>query len=80
MSHLNKIAPNSPSRQNPSEIETSIANALYELENNIQDMRASLRPPAVRLCPRGKKQHYMNTAAIASTNDNAGSSKVVKKK
>jgi small subunit ribosomal protein S7e len=24
---LNKIAPNSPSRQNPSEIETSIANA-----------------------------------------------------
>lgn len=44
MSHLNKIAPNSPSRQNPSEIETSIANALYELENNIQDMRASLRP------------------------------------
>jgi len=44
MSHLNKIAPNSPSRQNPSEIETSIATALYELENNIQDMRASLRP------------------------------------
>ncbi|CAD0014580.1 unnamed protein product, partial [Aureobasidium pullulans] len=75
MSHLNKIAPNSPSRQNPSEIETSIANALYELENNIQDMRASLRPPAVRLCPRGKQQHYMKTAAIASTNDNAGSSK-----
>ncbi|CAD0051303.1 unnamed protein product, partial [Aureobasidium pullulans] len=79
MSHLNKIAPNSPSRQNPSEIETSIANALYELENNIQDMRASLRPPAVRLCPRGKQQHYMKTAAIASTNDNAGSSKNVKK-
>jgi hypothetical protein len=24
---LNKIAPNSPSRQNPSEVETSIANA-----------------------------------------------------
>jgi hypothetical protein len=44
MSHLNKIAPNSPSRQSPSEIETSIATALYELENNIQDMRASLRP------------------------------------
>jgi small subunit ribosomal protein S7e len=26
---LNKIAPNSPSRANPSEIETSIANASY---------------------------------------------------
>ncbi|MBE7182253.1 MAG: hypothetical protein INR71_13795 [Terriglobus roseus] len=41
---LNKIAPNSPSRQNPSEIETSIANALYDLETNIPDMRSSLRP------------------------------------
>lgn len=41
---LNKIAPNSPSRQNPSEIETSIANALHDLETNIPDMRSSLRP------------------------------------
>ena len=41
---LNKIAPNSPSRQNPSEIETSIATALYELETNIPDMRSALRP------------------------------------
>ena len=41
---LNKIAGNSPSRQNPSEIETSIANALYELETNIPDMRSALRP------------------------------------
>lgn len=41
---LNKIAPNSPSRQNPSEIETSIANALYDLETNIPDMKSSLRP------------------------------------
>jgi small subunit ribosomal protein S7e len=41
---LNKIAPNSPSRQNPSEIETSIANALYDLETNIADMKAALRP------------------------------------
>lgn len=41
---LNKIAPNSPSRQSPSEIETSIANALYDLEQNIPDMKASLRP------------------------------------
>jgi small subunit ribosomal protein S7e len=28
---LNKIAPNSPSRQSPSEIETSIANASFPL-------------------------------------------------
>ncbi|KAF2101405.1 ribosomal protein S7e [Rhizodiscina lignyota] len=41
---LNKIAANSPSRQNPSEIETSIANALYDLETNIPDMKTSLRP------------------------------------
>jgi hypothetical protein len=41
---LNKIAANSPSRQSPSDIETSIANALYDLEQNIPDMRAVLRP------------------------------------
>lgn len=41
---INKIALNSPSRQNPSEIEQSIANALYDLETNIPDMRSSLRP------------------------------------
>ncbi len=41
---LNKIAPNSPSRQNPSEIETNIATALYELETNIPDMKSALRP------------------------------------
>ena len=41
---LNKIAPTSPSRQSPSEIETSIATALYELETNIPDMRSALRP------------------------------------
>ncbi|KAK4887905.1 40S ribosomal protein S7, partial [Elasticomyces elasticus] len=41
---LNKIAPNSASRQKPSEIETNIANALYELETNIPDMRSALRP------------------------------------
>ncbi|CAE7195697.1 40S ribosomal protein S7 [Pyrenophora teres f. teres] len=41
---LNKIAPNSPSRQTPSEIETSIANALTDLENNVPDLKASLRP------------------------------------
>lgn len=41
---LNKIAANSPSRQNPSEIETSIAGALYDLESNIPDLRSPLRP------------------------------------
>jgi len=41
---LNKIAPNSPSRAKPSEIETNIATALYELETNIPDMRGALRP------------------------------------
>lgn len=44
MASLNKIAANSPSRQSPSELETSIANALYDLENNTQDLKASLRP------------------------------------
>ncbi|KAH9882850.1 40S ribosomal protein S7, partial [Plenodomus biglobosus] len=47
---LKKIAPNSPSRQSPSEIETSIANAsfspfaLADLENNVPDLKSSLRP------------------------------------
>lgn len=41
---LNKIAPNSPSRQKPSEIESNIATALHELETNIPDMRGALRP------------------------------------
>ncbi|KAF1986815.1 ribosomal protein S7e [Aulographum hederae CBS 113979] len=41
---LNKIAPNSPSRQDPSEIEESIASALFDLESNIPDMKSSLRP------------------------------------
>ena len=40
----NKIAANSPSRQSPSEIETSIATALHDLETNITDMRSALRP------------------------------------
>jgi len=44
MAALNKIALTSPSRQNPSELETSIAQALYELETNIQDLRGALRP------------------------------------
>lgn len=44
MAALNKIAATSPSRQKPSELETSIANALYDLESNIPDMKTALRP------------------------------------
>ena len=41
---LNKIAANSPSRQSPTEVEKSIAGALYDLETNIADMKSVLRP------------------------------------
>lgn len=41
---LNKIAATSASRQNPSELETSIAGALYDLESNTADLKAALRP------------------------------------
>ncbi|MCJ1254796.1 40S ribosomal protein [Lignoscripta atroalba] len=44
MAHLNKIAATSPSRQHPSELESSIASALYDLETNIPDMKSALRP------------------------------------
>lgn len=44
MAAINKIALNSPSRQNPSELETAIAGALYDLENNTTDLKATLRP------------------------------------
>jgi small subunit ribosomal protein S7e len=41
---INKIAPNSPSRASPSEIETAIAGALHDLETNIPDLKVALRP------------------------------------
>lgn len=41
---VNKIAANSPSRSQPSELEVSIATALYDLESNTPDMKAALRP------------------------------------
>ncbi|KAJ6093239.1 40S ribosomal protein S7e [Penicillium sp. IBT 16267x] len=44
MAAVNKIALNSPSRQNPSELETAIAGALFDLESNTQDLKATLRP------------------------------------
>lgn len=44
MSAANKIAANSPSRQNPSELEQNIAQALYDLETNTADLKVALRP------------------------------------
>ena len=44
MAHINKISATSPSRQHPSELETSIASAIYDLETNIADMKSALRP------------------------------------
>lgn len=44
MAAINKIAHNSPSRQNPSELETAIAGALFDLESNTQDLKTTLRP------------------------------------
>jgi small subunit ribosomal protein S7e len=41
---LNKIAPNSPSRAKPSEVEQQIATALFELQENVPEMKAALRP------------------------------------
>ncbi|KAI9785174.1 MAG: 40S ribosomal protein [Geoglossum umbratile] len=44
MAAINKIAATSPSRQSPSELETNIAGALYDLETNNSDMKSALRP------------------------------------
>ncbi len=43
-SQLNKILASSASRQSPSELETSIAGALYDLETNTADLKVALRP------------------------------------
>ncbi|TGO67419.1 hypothetical protein BOTNAR_0042g00040 [Botryotinia narcissicola] len=44
MSAINKIVATSPSHANPSELENSIATALYDLESNTPDLKAALRP------------------------------------
>jgi hypothetical protein len=44
MSAINKIAQTSPSHSKPSELELSIAGALYDLETNTSDLKAALRP------------------------------------
>jgi len=41
---INKIAHNSPSHANPSELESSIAQALYDLEQSVSDLKSALRP------------------------------------
>ncbi|KAH8153327.1 uncharacterized protein LAJ45_02914 [Morchella importuna] len=44
MSALIKIAANSPSHSKPSELETNIAQALYDLETSVTDLKGALRP------------------------------------
>ncbi|KAF7948897.1 hypothetical protein EAE96_008079 [Botrytis aclada] len=44
MSAINKIVATSPSHANPSELENSIATALFDLESNTPDLKAALRP------------------------------------
>jgi hypothetical protein len=65
---LNKIAATSPSRQHPSELETSIANALYDLESNIPDMKTALRPlqfvSAREVCHCSRCWEYRRNIAI----------------
>lgn len=39
-----KIAHNSPSHSNPSELEMSIAQALFDLESSVSDLKTALRP------------------------------------
>ncbi|CUS11153.1 unnamed protein product [Tuber aestivum] len=41
---VNKIALTSPSHANPSELESNIAQALYDLEQSVPDLRVALRP------------------------------------
>lgn len=44
MSSINKIAANSPSHANPSELEQHIAQALFDLEQSVADLKSALRP------------------------------------
>ena len=39
-----KIASNSPSKAEPSEVETSLAQALLDLESQFPDLKTALRP------------------------------------
>lgn len=39
-----KIAHNSSSHTNPSELELSIAQALFDLESSVSDLKTALRP------------------------------------
>ncbi len=64
---LNKIAATSPSRQSPSELETSIANALYDLETNIPDMKAALRPLQFVSAREVRNKHSLRVMALQSS-------------
>ncbi|KAI2813880.1 hypothetical protein CBS63078_5741 [Aspergillus niger] len=59
MAAINKIAINSPSRQNPSELETAIAGALFDLESNTQDLKATLRPLQF-VSARERRREFLN--------------------
>ena len=69
MAHLNKIAANSQSRQNPSELETSIANAIYDLETNTADMRSALRPLQFVNAKEVRSQRKSISISIQEQND-----------
>lgn len=43
-SHLVKIAATSPSHAAPSELESNIAQALYDLEQSVTDLKSALKP------------------------------------
>ena len=44
MSAINKIAINSSSHSNPSDLEQNIAQALFDLEQSVSDLKSALRP------------------------------------
>ena len=67
MAALNKIAATSPSRQRPSELESSIANALYDLESNIPDMKTALRP--LQFVSAREVRQYRDGALLVSSLD-----------
>ncbi|KLO93919.1 Uncharacterized protein Y057_6576 [Fusarium fujikuroi] len=64
---LNKIAPNSPSRQNPSELETSIAQALFDLESNTSDLKVALRP--LQIVSAREKQKRPRSRTLTAVHD-----------
>lgn len=66
--HLNKIAANSPSRQHPSELEASIANAIYDLETNTADMKGALRALQFVSAKEVRLYHFSVSLSLPSRN------------